>query len=113
DGVTTSMRLVCAAATTAAIARTATAIAVWFFSNRVLEVIRVSAAFVDVHRAAGTGSRPLFLIASTAAGDEKKATSARAAAGIFVPATIPAENVVTRCTSAGSAPTMSMPATGF
>src|SRR5689334_21553574 len=86
DGVTTSMRLVCADATAAATARTATAIALRFFGNRVLEVITVSAAFVDVHRAAGTGSRPLFLIASTAAGDEKKATSARAAAGTFVPA---------------------------
>src|SRR5260221_7984500 len=108
------MRLVCADATTAATARTATRVALRFLTTGALELISVLPILRDdVHRAAATGSRPLFLIAATAADDDKNATSARAAAGTFVPATIPAENVVTRCKSAGSRPTMSMPTTGF
>jgi hypothetical protein len=51
------------------------------------------------------GSNPLVVIALIPCGDMKNWTSNRAASGLFAPTTTPAENTVTRCTSAGSGPT--------
>ena len=51
------------------------------------------------------GSRAVFLMTSIASSDARNLTSALAASGCFPPTTSPAENTVTRWTSAGSGPT--------
>jgi hypothetical protein len=57
------------------------------------------------YREAAAGSMPYFVAARTASGEVRNRISARAASGLPVLATTPAENSVTRWTSAGSGPT--------
>ena len=58
------------------------------------------------------GSRPLFRIAPTAAGDVRNSISDFAAGTAVADEGMPAEKMVTRCAPGGSGATKSMPATG-
>ncbi len=58
------------------------------------------------------GSRPDLTIAGAPSEEARNAISVFAAAGSLAPVAIPAENTVIFCSSAGSGPTKSTPATG-
>src|SRR5450755_1481088 len=58
------------------------------------------------------GSRPLFLIAGAAAGEDMNLISSAAACGCLAPVGIPAAKTVTFWTSGGNGPSSSIPGTG-